>query len=569
MRLTEPPLPARPPATTGRQIDRAMIELQDGARRLAAASLEERIHWAVACIDATARVAREWVEAACAAKHLPPSSPARAEEVLAGPVAVVRYLRLIIATFRALQAGLAPQPRGTPRVVRGQVRVPTFPTGELYDAVTLRPLSAETWLEPAVHRDAIFGDAPARLSRRTVPPPQICLVLGAGNVSAIPFTDVLTCILQNDCAVLIKMNPVNDYLGAILEHALQPLVAAGVLRVAYGGPDVGHYAVHHPHIDAVHVTGSTGTHDAIVWGDDPAERRRRQQAGEPLFNKPVTSELGNVTPWAIVPGAYRESQLDSQAQGIATSIANNASFNCIATKMLITWKAWPERERFLDRVAAILARIPPRFAYYPGAAERYAEFSGREAVPDDQGRLPWTLRRNVDPDHEPQLFKRESFVCVTGEVALEASSPRDFLARAVEFMNERLWGTLAAAVTVPDALRKASQTSGLDEAVAQLRYGTIGMNQWPGVAYALMSTPWGGFPGATLKDVQSGRGFVHNTFLLDRPQKTVLTSPLSIYPKPLWFSTHRRPEAVAWKLFELYRKPTPWSLLGLVGQSLI
>lgn len=567
MERSEHSLSRRHPTSAAHAIDSAIADLLQGARRLVAARLEERIEWIDACIDSTAEVARDWVETACAAKRIPSGSAARAEEILAGPVAVVRYLQLVVATFRNLQAGSSIRLRGKPRVVGGQVRVPTFPTRQLYDSITLRPLQAETWLEPTVGPEAIFGESPDRLARRTNPLPQICLVLGAGNVSAIPFTDVLTCILQNDNAVLLKMNPVNDYLGTILEHALHPLISAGVLRTIYGDSETGQYAIHHRNIDSIHITGSTDTHDAIIWGSDLAARRHRLRANDPLLRKPVTSELGNVTPWAIVPGQYSASQLRFLAENIATSIVNNASFNCVATKMVITSKAWPARQEFLDLLAAILEKIPRRYAYYPGASVRFAEFSGSTLGPDDDGRLPWTLRPNLDPTCEPHLFDRESFVCVTGEVGLDSNSPDDFLPQAVEFMNHRLRGTLAAALTVPKAMQ-GSQRHKLEQAVRQLCYGTIGVNQWPGVAYALMSTPWGGFPGANLNDVQSGLGHVHNTYFLNRPQKTVLMGPLTMFPKPLWFSTHGRAEILAWQLFEMYCRPTAWNLLRLVGRSL-
>jgi acyl-CoA reductase-like NAD-dependent aldehyde dehydrogenase len=555
-----------PPASTP-AIDRALAELQLGARRLAAASLEERIGWAKACLEAVAAAAREWVEVACQAKQIPAGCAARAEEILVGPVSVARYLQLIVATLDELRTSDRPRLPGAPRIVHGQLRVPMFPTRQLYDALLFRGVSAETWLEPDATLENLFGDALQRLARRELPAPRVALVLGAGNVSAIPATDALTLILQSDAAVLLKMNPVNDYLGPIFERAFAPLIAAGVLRIAYGGAEVGGYAVNHPLVDSVHITGSTDSHDAIVWGADPAERQRRQQANAPLVTKPVTSELGNVTPWTIVPGRYSDSQLLAQAESIAASIANNASFNCIATKMLITWKHWPDRDRFLDLVASILDRIPARFAYYPGASQRFAEFAGRSADTADDGRLPWTLRRDVAPATEPRLFQRESFVCVTGETALDAGSPLEFLDRAVDFMNDELWGTLAAGLTVPDEIR-CEHPAELDAALRRLRYGSIGVNQWPGLAYALMSPPWGAFPGANLSDVQSGLGFVHNTCLLERPQKTILRAPLAMFPKPSWFSTHRRPEALAWKLCELYCRPSLWKLPGLFNQAL-
>ena len=82
--------------------------------------------------------------------------------------------------------------------------------------------------------------------------------------SAIPATDALGKILQDDSAVLLKMNPVNEYLGPVFEQALRPLMTQ--LSIIYGGSDVGSYAVHHPQIDRIHLTGCNETHDAIVWG---------------------------------------------------------------------------------------------------------------------------------------------------------------------------------------------------------------------------------------------------------------------------------------------------------------
>jgi acyl-CoA reductase-like NAD-dependent aldehyde dehydrogenase len=557
----------RPATTSQAAVDAAILRLRQGAASLVRATLAQRSWWARSCIEGVGSVAVDWVEAACRAKQIPAASPACAEEVLVGPVAVLRYLRLLIATFADLESYGVPRLPKPADLRRDQLRVPVFPTRQLYDRLVFRPLHAETWLQPHVARDAIFGDYPARLTRQATPPPRVAVVLGAGNVSSIPATDVLTKILQDDCAVLLKMNPVNDYLGPIFEQALRPLIDEGLLQIVYGGADVGTYAVHHSQIDSMHLTGSIETHDAIVWGTNGEAQRTRKANGSPVVTKPVTSELGNVTPWLILPGDYSEKQLHFQAENIAASITNNASFNCIATKMLITWKGWPARGRFLDLIESILSRVPPRCAYYPGAKDRFLQFAGRETGATDGETLPWTLRRGVDADREPELFERESFVCVTGETAIDATSPQSFLEVATEFMNDRLWGTLAAAITVPNAWRKRDPLA-LDAALERLRFGTIGINVWPGIAYALMSPPWGPFPGSTLSDVQSGSGFVHNTYLLGNPQKTVLRSPLSFSPKPAWFSTHRRPEFVATKLCDLYSAPSLGKIPGLVLDAL-
>ena len=183
------------------------------------------------------------------------------------------------------------------------------------------------------------------------------------------------------------------------------------------------------------------------------------------------------------------------------------------------------------------------------------------------GRLPWLVRQDVSIDEQPLLFERESFVCVSGETQLDADSPVSFLERAVDFVNERMTGTLAAELTVPDAFRRQQPTA-FDAALRRLRYGTIGVNQWAGLSFAWMSPPWGGHPGASLADVQSGIGSVHNTYLLDRPQKTVVYGPLSLSPKPVWFSTHRTPDKVAERLLNLYAQPNLWRLPALFAAAL-
>lgn len=548
-------------------VDTAVRDLRRGAVRLSTATLQTRLTWLERCVLGIASIARAWVDASCAVKQVAVSSPAEAEDILGGPVTVLRFLRLLAATLQDLASNGKPKLPGAPRIVHGQIRVPVFPTRSLFDSVIFRPITMETWLDPSVDAPSIFGESPSYLCRARQPQPRVALVLGAGNVAAIPATDALSKIFQEDCAVLLKMNPVNAYVGPFIERAFEPLVEAEVLRIVYGGSDVGAYAVDHPQIDTVHVTGSVDTHDAIVWGTTAEERAANRSAGTPRIAKPVTSELGNVTPWTIVPGDYSDAQLRAQAESVAASITNNVSYNCISSKMLITWKSWPKRAHFLDLVDSILEGIPRRHAYYPGSRERFERFSGQPIPANVGDRLPWTLLRDRDPEIHAEMFRRESFVCITGETSLEANSPEDFLERSVRFMNERMTGTLAVGITVPDAVYR-DRSGRLDAALRELRYGTVGINQWPGVAYGLMAPPWGAFPVQNLRDVISGLGFVHNTYLLDRPQKTVLRSPLTLFPKPVWFSTHQCPQRVAWKLFELYVRPSVLRLPPLFAHAL-
>ncbi len=338
------------------------------------------------CLDRVVQLAPEWVEAACEAKSIPAGSPLRAEEITAGPVATARHLRLLVNNYKMLEAtghiALPGPPRELPD---GTLAVPVVPAQGVFDSLVFAGFRATAWLGPEVKRDDL-----ERLGSHLVHPStaKTVLVLGAGNVSSIPPTDAISKIFQEGHVVLLKMNPVNEYLGPIFQRLFARLIEQGFVRIIYGGADVGSAAVNHPDVDEVHITGSIHSHDAIVWGPPGEERERRKRENDPLLHKRITSELGNVSPWIIVPGPYSESQLRFQAESVAASIVNNASFNCVATKMIITWKDWPQRGQFLDLVADVLAQVPQRVAYYPGARERFARFTGQGAARGRRGAAP-------------------------------------------------------------------------------------------------------------------------------------------------------------------------------------
>jgi len=557
-------------ATSVEQIDRFLQELAEGRSRFSRSSVSERITLAESCADGIWSTARDWVETACQAKAIPPGSPLRAEEILAGPVAMFRYLRSLIQSLHAIQSHGMPRLPGKPyQDPDGRLRVPLFPVKGFCDRAAFHGFRATAWMQQGIQQDELFDQLALGTLAAGDKSPRTVLVLGAGNVSSIPAADTLSKLFCGGNVVLLKMSPVNDYLGPILQSAFASLIDRGLLRIIYGGADVGAAAIGHHLVDEVHITGSIDSHDAIVWGATGSERDRRKRENTPLLTKPITSELGNVSPWILVPGDYSQKQLKFQAENIAASVTNNASFNCVATKVLITWRQWPHRSSFLQQVEDILRRVPPRVAYYPGAMDRYRRFAGCEPTDGPEGTLPWTMLRDVHPEEAPHLLEQESFVCVFAEVALDALTPQEFFRTAVEFANERLWGTLCAAVTLPSRFRSRPDNKRLLEScLNRLRYGAVGINQWPGLVYAMMTPPWGGFPGSELADAQSGIGWVHNTLMLQGVEKTVLEGPLTVWPKPVWFSTHARAEPVAWRLLDLYRKPSMRKLALLLADAL-
>jgi len=550
-------------------IDRCLDALVSSKDRWRDTPLVQRIALARRCLDGAKALSDQWIAEACRAKGIEPGTPLEAEETAAGPLATVRYLALLIRSLEDIErTGTVRLPGQIGTTHTGQLRVQVLPTRGFYDTVTFAGFRADVWMQPGVTRDNLANHMACYVRPGTAPA-GVALVLGAGNVSSIAPTDAFSKLFQEGKVVLLKMNPVNEYAGGIFAQAFAPLVEAGFLRVIYGGADVGRYAVEHAQVDEVHITGSVYAHETIVWGPPGPERDRRKADGIAQLEKRITSELGNVTPWIVVPGPYSERELDFQAENVAAMIVNNASFNCIATKMIVTAREWADRQKFLDKIEAVLARIPRRRAYYPGAAERFARFTGIK--PDDvpPGTLPWTLVRDVSPERDPHYFEEESFVCVCAETALEAATPEEFLERVPDFVNDRLWGNLGAGLMIhPSFRRQPGGVQRFEEALARLRFGTIAVNQWPGLGYALMCTPWGGFPEGTLEDPKSGLGWVHNTYLLDAAQKTVIEGPLTIAPKPFWFPTHRTAHILGRKVLDLTYQPAWWKVPGLLLPAL-
>ncbi len=553
-------------------LEAAVETLQNRSRAWLEMPIERKIGFAEATLDGLGRVAERQVAAALAAKGLPADQPVAGEEWFAGPYVQLRGLRLLLDSLRQIRdRGRIELPadrlaeRGD-----GQLAVRVFP-GDVLDGLLFRGFSAEVWMQPEVRRDNL-AEHVGMIYRQPAPRPAVALVLGAGNVASIPTLDAVHKLFAEGRPTLLKFNPVNDYLGPLVAEAFSELIAAGFLRLAYGGAEVGEYLCRHPGIDEIHITGSQRTHDAIVYGpgEEGAARKRR---GAPLLDKKITSELGNVSPMIVLPGEWSDADLEFQAQNLATQIVQNGGFNCNATKVVLTARDWPQRRELLQRLRRTLTRLPPRPAYYPGAEERFERFV--TAYPQSEllgvrraGVLPPALAVDVDAAQAEGLaFEEESFCAFTVETALPAADAGELLERAVEFCNERLHGTLNAGLIV-DPRTERALGGAVERAVARLRYGSVAINHWPAMAYGLGSTPWGGFPGQPLDDVQSGRGFVHNSWLFERPQKSVVRGPFRVTPKPAWFVTHAAAHRVGRELTALERDRSPLHLPAILWHAL-
>ncbi|HSN88367.1 MAG TPA: aldehyde dehydrogenase family protein [Thermoanaerobaculia bacterium] len=522
-------------------------------------------------IESFLGVADRWAVLGIEAEGLDPQHPGSAEEALTGPYLILRNLRLLREALLDIETHGRPRIPGAVRTrANGQVTARVFPL-DLYDRVFYSGVSADVWMEPGVTEaslpstQAVAYHAPVRQGR-------VALVLGGGNVSSIAPMDAFYKLFVEDQVVVLKTHPVNEYLGPLFEEAFSPLIARGFLRVVYGGAEEGAYLCEHPGVDEIHITGSDKTYEAIVFGPGE-EGRRRKAANEPRLSKRFTAELGNVSPVIVVPGPWSEGDLDYHAENLATMLTNNAGFNCNASRVMILDAGWALRERLLGKVRDVLRGIATRRAYYPGAADRFESFLAAHRETAEQfgerkgDRLPWMLIPGLDATKKDDIcFTTEAFTGVFGELALKAKTTAEYLDQAVDFCNTTLWGTLNVTLVVhPESLKNEETAMAFERALETLRYGTISINHWAGVGYGLVVNPWGAFPGHTPEDIRSGVGFVHNTLMFDRPQKTVIRAPFRVFPKPVWFATHKTAHLLTPKLVRFEASPSMAKLPGILS----
>ncbi|HEY2644183.1 MAG TPA: aldehyde dehydrogenase family protein [Galbitalea sp.] len=562
-------------AATKKSLDDAIKELASGEKNLAALDASGRADLLSSIHSSVAAAAKQWVDAATAIKGLVSDSQLTGEEWISGPYPVLISALVLRDTMLALASGKSPLARkkfGT--APGGRVTIPVLP-GSSHEAILLHGFRGEVWMPQGVTADA----ARAAAGLGSLHPSEtggVGLVLGAGNVTSIPPLDVLYEVFANNRVVILKLNPVlNDLLDAY-SAALGPLIDAGFLRIVLGAGDVGGYLAQHPGISHVHMTGSAVTHDAIVWGP-VAGRAALKAANTPLLAKPITSELGGVSPIIIVPGKWSKADLKFQAEHVATQRLHNGGYNCIAGQLVVLSPDWAQKDAFLAELKSALDRAPVRPAWYPGSDDRV---SAAEKAYPDATRLGEGTRLLIEvaaEDDASTIQTTECFSPVLGVIEVPGTGI-EFLKAAVETANRDLLGTLGANILIDPATKKSLGAAFMEQ-VAELRYGTVAINTWTGFGYLTAAAPWGGFPGATLADVESGIGVVHNALLIDSPERSVVYGPFrpfprsigggefALFPKPPWFVTARSAATTGRRLVGFASKPSWLKMPAVFGSA--
>ena len=559
--------------TSQSNLDEALAILEDHKREWIALDIDERIELLEHVRERAVEVAERWVQASVEAKGMSFGNAEEGEEWLVGPAAFVKNISLLITSLSDIQDHGSPQlPKDAYARPDGQVVAPVFPA-DGFDGLLFQGFTAEVWMEPGVSL-ANLSESQAAFYKENSAKGKLALVLGAGNVSSIAPMDALYKLFVEGQVVLLKMNPVNEYLGPLADEMFEPLRTRGFFRVVYGGAAEGDYLCAHRLVEEIHVTGSDKTHDAIVYGVGE-EGERRKSADDARNSKRLSCELGNVSPVIIVPGPWSQKDLDFHGVNIASTVVNNAGFNCTATRVLVQHEQWNKREALLDSLRKAFKNAADRKPYYPGAEERQKMFLEHHPDADlfgarGESHVPWTLIHHLDPAKTDDIcFNTESWCGQMSEVALSASSIVEYIDQAVEFCNERVWGTLACSIIVhPKSLKDPAVADAVERAIANLRYGAVAVNHWSGLLYGLVTPTWGAFPGHERKDIRSGQGVVHNTFMFDRPQKSVLRGPFRVFPRPAWFVDNDRALAVGPRLTYFNADPSIARLPGLLWASI-
>ncbi|MEU9992506.1 aldehyde dehydrogenase family protein [Streptomyces sp. NPDC048045] len=556
-------------------LDRAVMKLRKSAGSWSATPLTGRIALLERLLPRVATGAAELAAVGARAKGYAPDSPWAAEDWSGGPWALAQNAAAYLHVLRRIADGEEPVDPGAVREEDGRTKVGVFPaTG--WDRLLLNGFTAQVWMRPGITaeqvRERAAGEYRGRPGR-----PAVALVLGAGNVAAITALDVLHKLYAEGQVVIAKLNPVNAYLRPHFERVFADFVARDWVRFVDGGAAEGGYLARHEGIDAIHVTGSDRTHDAIVWGtDEDAEQRRRDD--RPLVTMPFSSELGGVSPCIVVPGPWSEADFRFQAEHIVTSKMNNSGHNCIASQVLVVPRDWDGTGRLLDEIRRILRELPPRSDYYPGTDRRLAAVLAAHPRAETHGADCRLLVPDIT-DHDDVLITEEVFGSALGVVRLPGATTAEYLHHAVDFANDTLPGTLGATLIVHPRTEKADRPA-VETAVAGLRYGTLGINCWSGVGFLLGFTPWGAFPGHTRQDIGSGTGFVHNAFMLENIEKTVLRAPFtpaprglltgdpSLSPRPPYFVTNRTALTTVERVTRFTAAPSVWKLPGILASAL-
>ena len=549
------PKPHQPHAPTSiANVDKALKVLEGERPFWALTTSSDRVQLLEQCIERMLRATEDVVERTVEAKGS--YEGGKGEERMAW-ASVLFATRHVVA---CIKADYKPSVLRTRRNEdTDQVICQTFPSA-LTDKIAWFGVKGEVWLEPGKEfSQGLDKTVDVRDS-------SLWLVLAAGNQTPAVVGDLLHCLFMKNAVVICKLNPINDYLGPVLEDCFKPLVDKGVLRFVYGGCEIGAHLCTHDLVQEIHMTGSTATFDAIMWMGGP-------KVGKPKLNKPVHGELGSVSPYVIVPGHWSDDELDFQARQLVSAKVHNCGHNCLAMEVLVMPQSWHLREKFIERVKFHLNKAITRVPWYPHSDKKYKSFLDRfpnaeliGETNDTTGQCAFAFAQNLTPDEASTEI--ENWMGVFQEVCVPYADVPQYLAEAAAFCNDKLWGNLSCAVIV-DNKTQAKYRKEVGAFIGSLKYGCVAVNLPAIVGFGVPSLTWGAFPGNDVMDISSGNCIVHNTSCVRHVQKSVLYGPWKAPVYPVWNFDNTNLESISKAAAVYFAYPSIVTLAPLAYQALV
>ena len=397
----------------------------------------------------------------------------------------------------------------------------------------------------------------------------ISLILGAGNVSSIPLLDTIYDMVVNRHCILLKLNPVNEYLKPVFEKVFENFISRGFMVVTTGDINVSSYMTAHSGITNMHLTGSDKTYENIVYGSTLNEKDKGKKTLSKKNRKPFTTELGNVTPFIIHPGKWSTSEIKYQARKIVTAKLNNNGFNCIAAQVIVLPKNWKQSQQLVEAIKKQLATEKDRLAYYPNSTETLKRLKSNKTIFQENDLTCATPHLTKDLDLNDYYEKNEVWSSTLFFKYLEHDNDLDYVNKAISYVNQDVWGNLGVAVLIKkhDSKKVKDITKNY---VDNLKYGTIAINEWPALGFIIPTMPWGGYPGNKDSDIQSGQGYVHNAYFFESPLKGVLYSKFKLpIVDPVWFTSNKKGSKVFKYLTYYQIENSKINLIKLIFSALI
>lgn len=338
-------------------------------------------------------------------------------------------------------------------------------------------------------------------------PAGVIAVSGAGNYSS-SIEMAMALFLENK-AVIHKPHGLNEASDAVWAKIFAPLIERKAL--VFIDADQSHAMPKLDGLDAIYFTGSTGVAHAI----------------QDAATATLVSECGGNNPCLIVPGQWSEKEMAHWAIQIVSAGKLNGGAVCGRPQTIITSKNWPQRAEFLAAIRKAIAEDTFGTAtYYPGVDKTKATFLENqptaEVLQPEDGAHPASDVVFIPGIGEDDFaITNEAFCQIFSELPLDTeNNAPDFLTKATAFCNDKLLGSLGCMMLVDNTTLAAHQNR-VEQAVRELNYGGIAVNNIPPNIWLNAYLTWGGC-GETTEGFVSGVGNFGNGLNFDNVVKSVI-----------------------------------------------